>query len=190
MPVWARVCVEENWHGGCESYEYTCDTTERSQVSTALSDVEDTTDVENWDLSGVEALRTCLRSKIGTIEIHCEGCSFAAYQSGNRVTMCTGTFSDTQDRINAVVFHELVHACGGTELDAEAFENHFYRLSGATAPCCGDFEKFRCDGGNFVNWNRTTGQVTVIGTGDVLNVNTASFVDPDPGASCDEDGWI
>lgn len=130
----------------------------------------------------VNADFTCIGTRVITI------CGF------DRFTSSTGTFN--QNRFNAVVFHELIHACGGTELDAEAFENHCFRGRGATPPDKSDrdnmrklvFRPFGSRGvriggslfmeGEFVLLNIATGEVFVkrivngeIRLGDKLNVN-------------------
>jgi hypothetical protein len=54
----------------------------------------------------------------------------------------------------------MVHSVGGTELDAEALENHFFGGAGATPPTDPeDFDDFRANGGEFVIWDATTGAV-------------------------------
>lgn len=72
----------------------------------------------------------------------------------------------------AVLLHELVHVAGGSELDAEAIENHLY-LTKNTEPTYDDFEKFIAndspcafaDGkkqlivSNFVIWDPKGGKV-------------------------------
>jgi hypothetical protein len=116
------------------------------------------------------------------------GDSIIGQTSGNEITLTPSAFASTTNRFEAIVFHELVHACGGTELDSEAFENHCYRGAGATVPTSGDFPKFRDDGGRWVNWNGSTGSVTTK-DGQALNVNNAAFVDPNP-PSGNGGGWI
>ena len=45
-------------------------------------------------------------------------------------------------RLTSVLFHELVHAAGGWELDAEYYENHFFgEKEGATRPNRGDLQQ-------------------------------------------------
>ena len=64
-----------------------------------------------------------------------------------------------------ILLHELIHAIGGTELDAEFFENECCSAKfGAELPCCGDFDKFRVDGSRLglkMVW-RGADEVTVI----------------------------
>ena len=45
-------------------------------------------------------------------------------------------------RLTSVLFHELIHAAGGWELDAEYYENHFFgEKEGATRPNRGDLQQ-------------------------------------------------
>ena len=45
-------------------------------------------------------------------------------------------------RLTSVLFHELVHAAGGWELDAEYYENHFFgEKEGATRPNWDDLQQ-------------------------------------------------
>ncbi|MBW7886097.1 MAG: hypothetical protein H3C34_26410, partial [Caldilineaceae bacterium] len=88
---------------------------------------------------------------------------------------CPGTFGELQGRLCAVLFHELIHATGQGEFDAEVFENLIYPPSvaasgnneGGTWPYndCEDFctdTTLRADGlretAHFI-WNPTTGEV-------------------------------
>ncbi|MFB3818224.1 MAG: hypothetical protein ACE147_11220 [Candidatus Methylomirabilales bacterium] len=48
-----------------------------------------------------------------------------------------------RSRLPAVLFHELVHVAGGSELDAEAFENLLFTTAeGAVPPTSGDWSSF------------------------------------------------
>ena len=91
-------------------------------------------------------LRKCLKKLLRTIKIECccprcktEKTLIATY---NRTTK-TICICDRGFKGPAVLFHELIHACGGTELDAEAFENNcFGSGDGAHGPKGKDFWKF------------------------------------------------
>lgn len=171
-------CVETAWHGGCERSERTCSQSQINQIFAALEDIQE--QVEGCDIDGLGDLKSCVTNAYENVVWKCGSLSGAVAQtSGNEITLTPGLFSGTASRFEAVVFHEIIHACGGTELDAEAFENHCYRGAGATAPTSGDFPKFRDDGGNFVNWNGSSGAVTTK-DGQSLNVNNSAFVDPSP----------
>ncbi len=84
---------------------------------------------------------------------------------GGEILLCPGANE-------SVLLHELVHVAGGSELDAEAIENHLY-LTKNTPPTYDDFEKFisvddPCaftDGkkqlvvSNFVIWDPASGKL-------------------------------
>lgn len=182
-------CVEEAWHGGCERSERTCSASEISAIFTALDGICDK--LAGCDLTGLEDLKSCIRRASENVVWKCAslGDSIVGQTSGNEITLAPTAFSSTAARFEAIVFHEIVHACGGTELDSEAFENHCYRGAGATAPTSDDFPKFRDDGGRWVDWDGGTGRVTTK-DGQVLNVNAAAFVDPSPPGGGGDDGWV
>lgn len=179
-------CVSTAWHGGCEQSELTCDQSELDQIFDALCSIMNT--VENCDLSGLGNLKECLLNSFNTVVWKCDtlGDSVVAQSQGNEITLTPSAFGSSTARFEAIVFHELIHHCGGTELDAEAFENHCYAGNGATFPTSGDWPKFRDDGGNFVEWDRTSGTLTTT-AGDTL---TPSFPDPNPPSGGGDDGWI
>jgi hypothetical protein len=178
-------CVERAWHGGCDRSEATCS---QSQVNTICASLDRIyAKLDGCDLRGLTDLKNCIKRAHLDIVWKCDSrTDLFGITSGNEITITALTFGSSQSRIDAVIFHEIIHACGGTELDSEAFENHCYRGSGATAPTSDDFPKFRDDGGRWVNWNGSTGAVTTK-DGQALNVNNAAFVDPDPPS---DDGWI
>jgi hypothetical protein len=65
-------------------------------------------------------------------------------------------------RLPAVLFHELVHVAGGSELDAEALENALFTpKEGAVAPTAADWADFaaRDYRGEWLSLNRRTGIV-------------------------------
>jgi hypothetical protein len=179
--IWVRTrCVQQAWHGGCERSEPVCSQAQIDAIINALNRIY--TKIDNCDLSGLTDLKNCLkRSHTSDVVWNCQGLGpdIVGQTSGNQITITPAAFASTQNRLDAIIFHEMVHRCGGTELDSEAFENHCYRNGGATAPTSDDFPKFRDDGGHFVNWNGSTGAVTTK-DGQNLNVNNSSFVDPNP----------
>jgi hypothetical protein len=179
-------CVQRAWHGGCERSVPTCNQTQVDAIGAALDRIY--LKVDGCDLSDLDDLKQCIKRAHLDVVWRCASLSGStvAQTSGNEITLTPTAFASTTARFDAIVFHEVIHSCGGTELDSEAFENHCYRGAGATAPTSSDFPKFRDDGGRFVNWNGSTGQVTTK-DGQVLNVNTASFVDPSPPSG---GGWI
>ena len=179
-------CTQRAWHGGCEHEEPTCSQANVNAIAAALDRIY--AKIDACDLRGLSDLKSSLKRShtsdcvwnCGTLDPGVVGRT-----SGNEITLSPAAFASTQQRFDAIVFHEMVHRCGGTELDSEALENHCYRGAGATPPTSDDFPKFRDDGGHFVNWNGSTGAVTTKG-GQALNVNNAAFVDPDPPS---DDGW-
>ena len=177
--IWVRTrCVERGWHGGCEQSASTCSQSQVNQIINALNDICDK--VQNCDLKGLQILKNCISRASDEVVWKCASLSSGAIAqaSGKEVTLTPAAFSSSSQRFRAIVFHEIIHTCGGTELDSEAFENHCYRNSGATAPTSDDFPKFRNDGARWVNWNGATGSVTTK-SGQSLNVNTSAFVDPE-----------
>jgi hypothetical protein len=88
-------------------------------------------------------LQKCLEGKTGNIEVKCGGGSCdedstvegAAPLGGSYVRVCEQTFNNPE-RLEAVLFHELVHSCGKDSEDkvAEACQNACYEGKGATAP--------------------------------------------------------
>lgn len=65
-----------------------------------------------------------------------------AYTGGACIWLCKKVFDTGQARVNAVLFHELVHVLCGWELDAEVFENLLFIGQGATIPEKGDVDAF------------------------------------------------
>jgi hypothetical protein len=98
------------------------------------------------------------------------------------------------------VFHELIHSCGGLEIDSWALENHCYQGHGTFNPSAATVNGFIGEtsdiGGGlraatFVVWERATGRVFVkvqsggswnssptISRGTELNVNNAVYTRP------------
>lgn len=180
-------CVETSWHGKCKRWEETCNKLRRDQILAGLDDVDTKFSACDLKAKVIEDMKIALRNRTQTVAFHCKSCDRLGYYEGGLITICNLTFSKGQNTVNAVVFHEMIHAIGGTELDAEAFENHCYRGEGATAPLGDDFEKFKAFRGNFVNWDRETGRVTLRNTGQELNVNPDDFIEPPPGGG---GGWF
>lgn len=179
-------CVQQAWHGGCERSAIVCSQVQVDAIINSLNRIY--AKIDACDLRGLTDLKNCLkRSHTSDVVWRCAslGGSVVGQTSGNEITISPTAFASTQNRLDAIIFHEMIHRCGGTELDSEAFENHCYRNAGATAPSSDDFPKFRDDGGRFVNWNGSTGAVTTK-DGQNLNVNNAAFVDPNPPS---DDGW-
>jgi hypothetical protein len=183
-------CTQTAWHGGCEQWTNTCSQTQVNQIGAALCAINRR--VDGCSLRGLQGLKDCLRRASQDVVWKCGtlGANVIAQTDsigGDEITLTPSAFASTTNRFEAIVFHELVHHCGGTELDAEAFENHCYNGAGATAPTDpGDFDDFRANGGNFVTWNQTTGQLTTT-AGDTLS---PTFIDPTPPSGGGGGGWF
>src|SRR5262249_31107752 len=129
-------------------------------------------------IGGLNSLAACLRGKtVESVEIDCHGgsCNGAfgtAPKGGNENNMCNpglppdGGQTDT----DVTVFHELIHSCGGVELDSWALENHCYAGHGTFDPgssTVSDFEDETDDvggglqAGTFLVWEPDTGRVFV-----------------------------
>lgn len=65
-------------------------------------------------------------------------------------------------RLGSILLHELVHTCGGTELDAETYENALFGGDGATPPDAHDYRRFAEDDfrGLWVQMDPPSGDVT------------------------------
>jgi hypothetical protein len=172
-------CVQQAWHGGCEQSTPICSQTQINALIAALNRIYPLVD---GCFHMTSSLKDCLkRSHTSDCTWTCAdlGPGVVGRTSGSEITITPAAFASTQSRLDAIIFHEMVHRCGGEELDSEAFENHRFQSSGATAPTSDDFPKFRDDGGDFVNWNGATGVVTTKG-GTNVPLNNAAFVDPNP----------
>jgi hypothetical protein len=130
-----------------------CSSTQQTAIQTALTGINGQVTGDCKDKIGSE-LRTCLEGKTGNIEVKCGGGSCdedstvqgAAPLGGSYVRICEQTFNDAA-RLEAVLFHELVHSCGKDSQDkvAEACQNACYEGKGATAPDEGE-EGGSCNG--------------------------------------------
>jgi hypothetical protein len=93
-----------------------------------------------------------------------------------------------QATTDAAVFHVLVLACGGMEIDAWALENHCYAGHGTRPPSSDERDQVLVPGatdlgnnqrrGAFVDWDGNTGAVTVTGTGAALMVDPQAYKVP------------
>jgi hypothetical protein len=153
-----------SWLGGGTLVD-NCNADQRRMIAAALADIQTTI---NGSCIPDEAasLRQKFRDMLACallIDCNPSGCEglngFTPVAGEFRVALCASTFSSGQNRVNAVLFHEMVHAAGGTELDAEAFENNCYAGRGATAPTPDDFPSFRSDRGVWVLWDEPSGRL-------------------------------
>jgi hypothetical protein len=141
---------------------------------------------------GLGALAACLGGKSETsLAIDCggPGCggTTAATGSASGINICTGALTN-QAEVDAALFHACVLSCGGLEIDAWAIENNCYAGHGTHDPSANERDNLLTTGttsggnnvlvGTFVTWNRTTGAVTVTGSGAALGVNTQAYKGP------------
>lgn len=149
-----------SWNGGGSDVP-NCSLSQRTAINAALADIQ--TKLNSWGLPCLTGLRDSIQDMLNcSLEVDCDNdCDLNGYtyRGSGKITICPPTFADTQARINAVVFHEIVHAAGGTELDAEALENHFYTGNGATSPSSSDWDSFHDDGGEYVIWDEDSGDL-------------------------------
>jgi hypothetical protein len=184
-----------SWNGGGTQVP-TCSTAQQTRINTALATIQGI--LNRWDLPCITNVRDRLQDRINcSLRINCStgnDCSgllgYTDSLGSPNVTLCNPA-GRTLQQLTATLFHEMVHSVDGTELDAEALENHFFTGSGATFPTePGDFDSFRSDEGNFVIWDSGTGQVfercveggswdsaPTVTRGRRLNVN---FTEPTP----------
>lgn len=163
MPTWTTHTEGGGWLGGGRQVR-DCSDAQQTAITDAFNSF-----IDDECLDCFPGLRECLREKWNGIEIDCTDpdCSkLDGRQSGNKILIC----NTSPGRVGPVLLHELVHACGGTELDSEAVEHACFIGSGATLPFGDDWDKFRSetsalDGnetervGKYVIWNSDTGDV-------------------------------
>lgn len=137
-------------------------------------------------LDGLRPLRDCMIQRLyglRPLTVQCLQCQepgaegFTAGRGVGEIGLCQPALASGQQRLNSVFFHELIHACGGDELDAEGLENHCFHGAGATPPTPDDFRLFRLGpnrqgwvAGRFLLWNPRTGQLFVKGPDGVTPV--------------------
>jgi hypothetical protein len=153
-----------------------CSKYKKGQIKKWIKKVNYMVDDKNCPLP--KKLKACIKKKKHTVTIICypegeqcfnyKGESLRGKRCGNTIWLC-----DTGFNI-ATFFHELIHVCGGKEIDAEAFENHlFKRKDGVRRPEGDDWNKFVSDtrdwnglrASEYVIWDPKTGQKWVnVGT--------------------------
>jgi hypothetical protein len=163
MVRWTTHTEGGGWLGGGTTV-FDCSAIQRTDITNAFNGF-----IGARCLDCFPGLRDLLRDKWNDIEIDCTDpdCSkLDGRNSGNLVLICNTSAS----RVGPVLIHEMTHACGGVELDAEAVEHACFSGSGATAPFGSDWDKFRSETsalndneiervGRFVIWNSDTGEV-------------------------------
>jgi hypothetical protein len=153
-----------SWDGGGTEVP-NCSVAQQNALNAALRSIQGV--LANWNLPCIAHVRDRLQDRLNcSLLLNCESGSdcdglngWTDSRGSPNITICPATFSSTQQRIVAVLFHELVHSVGGTELDSEALENHFFARGGATFPTSDDFPKFDSEGGEFVIWDKPSGNV-------------------------------
>jgi hypothetical protein len=170
MARFRTVTTGGSWTGG-GTQTPTCNATDQGRIRTALGTIRNVVD-NRWNLNGLDGIRQSLRDMLNcSLEIDCNNpdCATLAGRTPSRgehrIQLC-GALGGTQARLTATLFHEMIHAGGGTELDAEALENHFFAGAGATMPTGGtgardDFPLFRSDRGNWILWDEPSCQLFV-----------------------------
>jgi hypothetical protein len=168
-----------SWTGGGTVVQ-NCNLNERTAITTAFND-KVTRGQPCLTRLGDRArdLSNCLSGKtIPTVEIDCRGpsCTGSVFGTaplgGNSINMCPPALppGGTQADTDVTVFHELIHSCGGREVDAWAFENHCYSGHGTFTPSSGTVSGFVGEttdiggglrAGTFVVWERSTGRAWV-----------------------------
>ena len=168
-----------SWDGGGTDVP-NCNLAERNAITSAFN-VKNTLGVGQMNLTaGLNTLATCIAGKTTTsVELDCRGgsCSGGAFATtssvgGNSVDMCAPSLPPTgvQADTDVTVFHELVHTCGGVEVDAWSMENQFYLGHGTFTPGLSTVMGFvgqtsdvggGLRAGTFVVWERATGKVFV-----------------------------
>jgi hypothetical protein len=163
MPTWTTHTEGGDWTGGGTQVR-DCTADQQTRIINAFNAF-----INAPCLNCFPGLRDCLNQKWNEIEIDCTDpdCSgLDGRNSGNKILMCNTSAS----RVGPVLLHEMVHACGGTELDSEAVEHACFNGSGATLPFGDDWDKFKSETsefngnsserkGKWVIWNMETGEV-------------------------------
>lgn len=164
MPTWTSSTVGGSWLGGGTTVT-DCTSSQQTAITNAFDSF-----IENECLDCFPGLREQLESTWRTVEIDCTdpACSGLDGRWTGKILLCCVNIGCTGSsvRLAPVLLHELVHAVGGTELDAEAVEHACFDGNGATLPTSADFDLFRSDGGNFAEWDSDTGEVWGVSNGD------------------------
>ncbi len=120
-------------------------------------------------------LADCLTSKLPTVTVYCEACDPQvgghAPLGGDHITICYWDLPPAlQEWTDATVLHELIHSCGGNDLDAYVLVAYLYWSMGAFPPStqyefdamCNDRDRWASlPVGKFVAWVPWTGSVYI-----------------------------
>jgi hypothetical protein len=196
-----------SWTGGGTEVP-NCNTTEIGAIRAALTYLQGTGRPCVAGIGGLGTLDTCLSGRTeASVEIDCRGpgCDGVfgrAPLNGNSINLCPPALppGGVQADTDVTVFHELIHSCGGLEVDAWSLENHCYVGRGTFNPAkatVGGFMSETSDvggglrAGTFVVWEPANGRVFVkvttggswssgptISRGAQLNVNAAAYTFP------------
>ena len=162
MPRWASRTEGGSWFGGGTEVR-DCNPTQVQAIENAFNNF-----INLPCLDCFPGLRDCLRRTWDTIQIDCTGfeCNdVSGRQFGGTVWVC----DTSAGQVGPVLLHELVHACGGGELDSVAAENSCFFGNGALDPSA-EWDTIRSgtsalDGdenirvGQFAIWDTRTGDV-------------------------------
>jgi hypothetical protein len=168
-----------SWTGGGTDVP-NCNTSERAAITTAFS-IKDSLGVTGLNgVAGLGGLATSMSGKtLTSIEMDCRGGSCSgggafgtSFVGGSSIDMCSPALppAGVQADTDVTLFHELVHCCGGLEVDAWSMENQFYRGHGTFTPGASTVMGFVGEtsdiggglrAGTFVVWERATGRVFV-----------------------------
>jgi hypothetical protein len=193
-----------SWNGGGTEVP-NCNLDERNAIRAAFRFLQSSGVPCVAGIGGLDSLATCLRGKtIEKVEIDCHGgdCNGnfgTAPRDGDEINLCNPALppDGIQADTDVTVFHELIHSCGGMELDAWALENHCYAGHGTFTPSADTVRGFEDEtsdagdglrAGTFLVWEPDTGRVFVkiesggswnssptISRGAELNVNNAGY---------------
>lgn len=167
-------------------------------------------------IGGLGALTACLSGRtIASVDIDCRGSSCddgvfgTAPLGGDSINMCDAGLppAGNQADTDVTVFHELIHSCGGLELDSWALENHCYLGHGTINPSAATVNGFLDEtddlgdglrAATFVVWEPDTGRVFVkvesggswnssptVSRGAEINVNNRVYT-----VGADGGGWV
>jgi hypothetical protein len=115
-------------------------------------------------------LATLMKTKtVGSVSITCDWCRGGAPMSSNQNAQSLQICLDTgvRDYLAAWLVVEVVHLCGGTDLDAWAVKNWLFNVNKSSYPYAyfsllGSEKDLMCAGGTPVPpWNYRAGQFTV-----------------------------
>src|SRR5262245_41910063 len=106
--------VDRNWHGGCDREVATCS---QAQVDPIINSLRQTfTMVDSGSLRGLNHLKRYRKRVEQDVDFKCRTLRDAilGQTADKEVTLRPIAFDSTQSRFDAILFHELMHAGGGT----------------------------------------------------------------------------